>query len=282
MFALTPLARKNRRAVDDLLYTSYRVHTHLDWQTAEEWLNACESPAWLAWQGERLVGMMAAGQPVEHTCWIRLAALHDDALLAAEILRLLWERVRADLRALGVRQAALLLVRDWLKTYLAALGFQYDEHIITLFRGTHQPLPGETPPEIVIRTVGGSDMDAVLAIDHAAFPALWRLSKDDLYAARRVAAICTLAQRRQQMLGYQLCTQTRDSAHLARLAVRPEAQGTGVGAALLHDVLRRFARRNIYTMSVNTQASNLRSQKLYQRCGFVRNGYDLPVYLADL
>ncbi len=83
-----------------------------------------------------------------------------------------------------------------------------------------------------------------------------------------------------QIVGYQLSTLYFDGAHLARLAISPVAQGKGVARALLSDVLTRFDRRGVRTMTVNTQSSNLRSQRLYTGYGFERNGYDLPVWIA--
>ena len=55
-------------------------------------------------------------------------------------------------------------------------------------------------------------------------------------------------------------------------------QGKRVGAILLHDLLTRFSKRGVQTMTVNTQASNIISQRLYQRYKFFRNGFDLPIW----
>jgi RimJ/RimL family protein N-acetyltransferase len=38
----------------------------------------------------------------------------------------------------------------------------------------------------------------------------------------------------------------------------------------------------VRSLTVNTQASNHRSQRLYLRYGFERNGYDLGVWQAHL
>jgi ribosomal protein S18 acetylase RimI-like enzyme len=97
-----------------------------------------------------------------------------------------------------------------------------------------------------------------------------------------VRRICTVAERDSAIIGYQLSTLYFDGGHLARLAVHPSAQGGGVGAALLHDLIQRFMRRGVGSITVNTQASNTRSQRLYQRFGFERNGYDLPVWIAEI
>jgi [ribosomal protein S18]-alanine N-acetyltransferase len=282
LLSVTPYLRKHRRAVEDLIFQHYRVHTHLDWQGVEGWLDTLLSPMWLAWQGERLVGLMAVSEPVEGTSWMRLIAIHDEVLMPQEVLNEVWQPLSNELHHLGVQRLALLLVRDWLKPFLPPLGFSYDEHIVTMFRGGHQP-PSQIPTHnLQIHAVTSTDLDTIVAIDHAAFPAMWRMSKSDLREAWRISAVCTLALQDNTPVGYELCTQAQDAAHLARLAVLPSIQGTGVGAVLLADALARFSRRNIHSMTVNTQASNIRSQRLYSRYGFVRNGYDLPVYIADL
>jgi [ribosomal protein S18]-alanine N-acetyltransferase len=279
---ITPYLRKHRRAVEDLLFQHYRVHTHLDWQSVESWVDSLNSPMWLAWQGERLIGAMAASEAVEGTSWMRIVAVHDEVLAPQTVFNEIWQPLSQELYRVGVRHIGLLMVRDWLKSFLSPLGFAYDEHIVTLFRGGHQP-PNVIPTSTLnISTVTLNDIDTLVAIDHAAFPPMWRMSKNDIREAWRISAVCTMALQDDQPVGYQLCTQAQDAAHLARLAVNPQMQGTGIGATLLADVLARFARRNIHSMTVNTQASNIRSQRLYARYGFVRNGYDLPVYIATL
>ncbi len=66
------------------------------------------------------------------------------------------------------------------------------------------------------------------------------------------------------------------------MAVDPREQGMGVGGALLGGALRHFARRGLFAMTVNTQSRNERSQRLYLRAGFRHNGYNMPVWMADV
>ena len=51
---------------------------------------------------------------------------------------------------------------------------------------------------------------------------------------------------------------------------------------LVSSMLRYFWRRGVYGVTVNTQESNLASQRVYTRLGFSRTGFDLPVWLAEL
>jgi ribosomal-protein-alanine N-acetyltransferase len=108
------------------------------------------------------------------------------------------------------------------------------------------------------------------------------MTRSELHQAQRVAAFCTLAKHNDSIVGYQISTQYRDGAHLARLGVDPEWQGQGIGTLLLQNLLSRFYQRQITTVTVNTQASNIRSQRLYRDFGFYRNGYDLPVWSVSL
>jgi ribosomal protein S18 acetylase RimI-like enzyme len=279
---ITPYARRFRRSVTNLLFYSYRTHTHLDWQDTESWLDSTDAPMCLAWQDNTLIGLMAASAPVQNTCWMRLAALADDLSAAQTVFTTLWERLALALRMMGVQQVAVLVIRDWLKPYLPPLGFRFDEYVVTLFRSGYQVPDAPLVEGLAMQSTIAADIQRLLEIDHAAFPPLWRMSSSDFREARRSASLCTLALKDEVAAGYQLWTQSREGAHLARLAVRPEMQGNGIGAALVVDALQRFARRSVYTMTVNTQASNHHSQRLYTRCGFQRNGYDLPVYLANL
>jgi ribosomal-protein-alanine N-acetyltransferase len=274
---ITPYQRRYLRPVHELLFQSQSVHTHLDWHETDQWLDTQQVPMRLAWQSGRLIGLIATSSPLHETCWIRLAAVQDYIDQGA-VMRALWNDITADLRAQNVRLVALLAVRDWIEDYALELGFKYQEDIITLARAG-QLLPDPRPNKLTIRAAEPYDLETLARVDQAAFSAPWQLAQDELRQAYRISASCTVALQEGHIVGYQLSTLYFDGAHLARLAVLPQAQGTGVGGTLLGDVLKRFFRRGVYSMTLNTQASNLQSQRLYRRFGFRPKGYDLP-YLS--
>ncbi len=277
---IVPYERRYRSEVRDLLYGSYRSHSHLDWHDTDFWLDRMEAPLRLARIDGRLVGLMATSEPLNDTCWLRLAAVADD-MQPAPVLHALWSALRPELIDLGIRQAAILILRDWIVRHLPELGFSYAEDIVTL-RRTAQTLQPADEPSVTVRMAHPQDLDRIAEIDQAAFTPPWQLSLYELRQADRVAAISTVAVADDVVLGYELTTLHLESAHLARLAVHPDAQRHGVGATLLHDLIGRVNRRGIRGITVNTQSSNIRSQHLYQRFGFERNGYDLPVWMANL
>jgi ribosomal-protein-alanine N-acetyltransferase len=256
------------------------MHSHLDWHETDQWLDGEDAPVRLAWSNNKLVGLLATSTPLNHTVWLRLAAVHDDAQ-PGPILSALWNDIVEELRGLEIHTVALLMLRDWILHYASDLGFHYVEEIVTL-RRPGLALPPEVPLPVEIRPAEDDDIKAITRVDQAAFTPPWQLTLSELRQAQRVAAMTTVAVKAGEIVGYQLSTLYFDGSHLARLAVAPTAQRMGIGSALLTDTLRRFSRRGVTSMTVNTQASNTRSQRLYADFGFVRNGYDLPVWMADI
>jgi ribosomal protein S18 acetylase RimI-like enzyme len=271
---------QDRRAVQQLLARSHRVHTHLDWYETDQWLDTTSHITVAAWQGTHLIGLLGMSMPLAGASWLRVAAFDVNADVDT-VMTALWQNVMAELTSVGARQAALLSIQDWILPCAQSLGFQKYDDVITLQRvSTLQPDAGDTPYRV--RAYAAGELNAIVNVDLAAFAAPWQMSRDEIRQAERQAANISVAVLGEQVIGYQLSTLYFDGAHLARLAVLPEFQGRGVGRALLYDLIQRFIRRGVFAVSVNTQASNLHSQNLYERTGFRRTGYDLPVYLLDL
>lgn len=280
VLTITPFQRRYLQTARDLLFYSHLVHTHLDWHDTDSWLEAQSPLIRLAWQSGRLAGLLAFSEPLNQMAWVRLAAVQDTVDHQA-VLRALWEAAVDELRERGVRRVALLAIHDWIGRYAAALGFQYIEDVITLARSGAE-LPAAPSNRLDIRVAEPKDLERVARVDQLAFEPPWQLSLDELRIAYRSAASCTVGVLDEVIVGYQLATIYFDGAHLARLAVTPNLQGRGLGAALLDDVIRRFFKRGIFSMTLNTQASNWRSQQLYARYGFRPNGHNLPYWTVTL
>lgn len=277
-YTMTHFERRYRQAVLDLFLYHLHTHCHLDWHEIGQWLDLHDAPIQLAWYNGRLVGVMAASLPLNGTCWLRLVGVAD-GVPPAEVLHALWGGLRDSLRGLGVENAALLVIHDWLVPFLPGLGFGFDEDIVT-FRRDSSVLPARPGLGVTVRSAALEDIPRMTLIDQSAFSPPWQMTQQDLRQAQRIAAVCTVAVQQGTLIGYQLSTLHRQSGHLARLAVLPAAQGKGVGAVLLDDLIRRFIRRGVHIITLNTQNSNIYSQRLYERYGFARNGYDLGVWHA--
>jgi ribosomal-protein-alanine N-acetyltransferase len=143
-------------------------------------------------------------------------------------------------------------------------------------------LPESHAGEAIVRPMNFDDIGGVHEVDSAAFAPVWQNSRPSLELAYRQAAVATVAEYQGRMVGYQISTATPVGGHLARLAVVPDCQGQGIGAALVSDLLLQFRRRGASKVTVNTQKDNPSSLSLYQKIGFYLTGEEYPVYLRNL
>lgn len=273
----TPLQPQYADAIEDLLAQSYWNNNHFDWTTRQEWIqNGVYGPSFVAWRNELLAGVMALSAPWNGSCWIRQTGIHD-YVTPEPVFELLWMAVLDALIAENITQVSILATNLMLFDILEDNGFTLDEQIITLQRQGDQ-LPPSRPYSVTVSPLTEADLPALVAVDNSAFLSPWQMTFDDLQSARNIALVATGAYLDGELVGYQMTTHYQTIGHLARLAVIPSQQGHGVAHALLEDLLRRLFAHGIYHLSVNTQFSNKRSQALYERFGFRRNGYDLPVW----
>ena len=149
-------------------------------------------------------------------------------------------------------------------------------------------------PRAVTARVGAAhrwDRAAVLEVDARAFDPMWRLDQPSLSEAitatpakhfRAARDIHGSRARRGRVLGYAVSGHTGDHGYLQRLAVDPDVQRTGLGAALVVDCLVWMRRAGVDRVSVNTQEANSRAFALYERLGFVPVEPGLAVLRFDM
>ena len=275
-----PYQRKYRDKVLELRFYSQRTHSHLDWHRPVNWLDRNEERVFLSCHNEDIIGFLGVSEPLNKSAWIRLVGLHHSAD-AAVVLKGLYHQAKQYLQQQGVERVFVLVGENWILPVLPDFGFEEYHQVVTLFR-QQTALPPEKPHNVSIRQIYTENVDAVLNVDNAAFPTPWQMTRDELYQAVRIASSATLAVRQGDVVGYQIATRQRTRGHLARLAVHPDHQGSGIAAVLLRHMIETMQKRGMRSISVNTQDSNLISQKLYQRFGFQRNFFDLPVYVAHI
>jgi ribosomal protein S18 acetylase RimI-like enzyme len=137
-----------------------------------------------------------------------------------------------------------------------------------------------TPPAnpAVIRPMEIADLPSVAAVDRAAFHPRWHHSLGTLQLALGQCAVATVSEGPGGITGYSMSTASPFGGHLARLAVRPEHQGQGLGHALLYDLLVRFQDRGALRVTVTTQEHNHASLRLYRKAHFHLTGESYAVY----
>ena len=108
------------------------------------------------------------------------------------------------------------------------------------------------------------------------------MTQPDVWQALRISTNATVATQADHVVAYQFSTRHEEVGHLARLAVDPAHQRQRIASLLMHRLLEDLQQKQVETISVNTQSSNLPSQHLYQRYGFFRNGYDIELWHKQL
>ena len=122
------------------------------------------------------------------------------------------------------------------------------------------------------------DLELATKIDHDAFQPIWKNSFDSLSLAYEQSSQASVAELGEEIVGYQFSTTSSMGGHLARLAVKQNMQGRGVGYALVYQLLNQFSKQGVKHVTVNTQKSNVASLGLYAKAGFTFTGESYQVY----
>jgi ribosomal protein S18 acetylase RimI-like enzyme len=286
MLMLTrPALPADHSLLSRLLRSTPHCHTHLDWQPPEAWLGT--RPFYLAFDGNKIVGALAATPDPPDVGWVRLAAAEGAEIGA--VLDALWQVTRETLIEMRVSQIVSMMVDDWFVQHLARWGFAHYTNVVVLARrhgATKLPAtPGWPPilglasaPRVRLRPAKAGDLPAIAEVDNAAFTPPWQYSLNVVQQALAHADCATMAEMNGRIAGYQISSGGRQGGHLARLAVRPEYQGQGVGRALVSEVIRYFEKRNAPRITVNTQSDNESSLAVYRSLGFELTGESYAVW----
>jgi len=268
----------DRQKLANLLHFELRVHRHLDWRSPLDWLGY--TPFVVAEDQGRIVGALACPVDPPGVAWVQVFAATSSRPVT-NIWASLWEKVQSLLRDQKGLILAAIPMQEWLVTLIKQSGFNLANEVVVLSWDYDQPLEqvGELP--FTIRPILGEDLEQVWRVDTAAFKALWQNSAASLELALNQSSIATVAEVEGRIIGYQISTSSHMGGHLARLAVLPEYQGRGIGYTLVNDLLKQFVFRGIFRVTVNTQADNLASLRLYEKMGFLRTGEAFPVYVLD-
>jgi ribosomal-protein-alanine N-acetyltransferase len=274
-----PAVSSDQQKITDLILFSSHVHRHLDWRTPIDWLGC--SPYWVLEEAGQMLGALACPPDPDTISWIRLFASASH-LSGSSVWPPLWKAARDELAGSGGATAAVIATQRWFDPILTESGFDLNGHITLLEWHDQRLIPTPVSPDIRLRAMTPDDLPRVVEVDAAAFEPLWRNSFAALSKAYSQASYASVAEDASGMIGYQLSTEAPLGAHLARLAIRPEGQGRGLGAALVGDLIRQIQKGGGFRVTVNTQADNAASLALYKKLGFLRTGEQFPVYTLQV
>jgi len=270
-----PAGLQDRQAISSLVFYENHAHRHLDWRHPLDWLG---SPYfWLMEENGRALAALACPPDPPGIAWVRLFAFGGQ-VSAVEAWSSLWELARGEIARRGGAQVAVIAMQGWMRELLARTAFDRVQSVVMLEWKGRPVLGPSLPTGVSLRPLAESDLPAAEQVDAEAFDPLWHISLDNLRRAFSQAIVATVIESQGRLLGYQLSTGKPLGAHLARLAVRKEAQGFGLGAALVADLLGQMRRRGAALITVNTQNDNHASLAVYRKMGFLRTGEEYPVF----
>ena len=270
-----PAGLQDRQAISSLVFYENHAHRHLDWRHPLDWLG---SPYfWLMEENGRALAALACPPDPPGIAWVRLFAFGGQ-VSALEAWSSLWELARGEIARRGGAQVGVIAMQGWMRELLARTEFDRLQSVVMLEWKGRPVLEPSLPTGVSLRPLAESDLPAAEQVDAEAFDPLWHISLDNLRRAFSQAIVATVIESQGRLLGYQLSTGKPLGAHLARLAVRKEAQGFGLGAALVADLLGQMRRRGAALITVNTQNDNHASLAVYRKMGFLRTGEEYPVF----
>ncbi len=162
-------------------------------------------------------------------------------------------------------------------------GFTDREQLHLLRHDLDRPIPRWRGAGPAIRRSGPRDHQAILTLDHEAFEPFWSLDDSGLQEALTATPVSRLRVVRDiGIVAYAITGRAGRNGYLQRLAVSPEQQGAGIGAALVCDSLRWLKRGRTDHVWVNTQKTNTRALELYRRLGFQAEPTHLTVLQRQL
>lgn len=270
-----PAVPQDQHQIANLMFFESHVHRHLDWHAPLEWLG---SPFyWVVEENGRIVAVLACPEDPPGVAWVRLFA-HSRQLPLDDAWTVLWRTAQKSIGRQGGATLALIAMQQWLTDLLQRNDFTHHQDIIML-EWKDNEIPEILPFDgVKVRRMQAEDLLAVAELDASAFMPLWQNPLPALEKALPQATSATVAEDARGLVGYQISTVNPFGAHLARLAVRPDAQQRGLGSLIVTDLIQRLNRKRVARLTVNTQSDNLASLALYKKMGFVLTGENFPVY----
>lgn len=270
-----PAIPKDQHQIANLMFFETHVHRHLDWRAPLEWLGSPHY--WVVEEHGNVRAVLACPQDPPGVAWIRLFA-HARQLSLNDAWGTLWKVAKNEISKQGDVTVAVIAMHQWMSDLLIRNDFKHSQDVIMLeWKGANM-FERSTPERLFIRTMKPGDLPEVAELDAAAFMPLWQNPLDALEKALPQATSATVVEDAQGLVGYQISTANPFGAHLARLAVRPDAQRQGIGSSIVSDLIHRLNDKKINRLTVNTQSDNHASLALYEKMGFALTGEKFPVF----
>lgn len=123
------------------------------------------------------------------------------------------------------------------------------------------------------------DIEELLRVDRQAFEGFWGMSELGLAEAMSATPVSVAILRRdgEDLVGYALVGAQATVSFLQRIGVVPQAEGSGVGSALLEASIDWARARGTRSMVLNVRPGDSRARSFYERNGFKPTGTKLQI-----
>lgn len=133
---------------------------------------------------------------------------------------------------------------------------------------------------IEIIKAGSEHIDEIMVIENLSFKIPWSRQSmvDEITGNTFAYYLCARIDGR--IAGYAGMWQVCDEGHITNIAVHPEFRQSGIGSALLENLISHARSSGIGSMTLEVRKSNTPAQKLYRKFKFVEGGFR-KAYYAD-
>lgn len=221
--------------------------------------------------GGTLQAFLVVSALVPPTAWLGgFGVVWSEGARFTDYLDLLLPAIARAVSARGARTlyySGTDLDADWLRAVLEARGF----HLVTTLRSYDKSdftIPTWGNQRVRVRPFTPADIAGVLAVENAAFDQLWRYDAEGFLEVAESYPYFVVAEDEQGIAGYQFNAVDGGTGYLVRIAVHPRAEGQQVGTRLMAEAVRYFETHHAFKIVLNTEESNHRAHRLYERFGF--------------
>jgi ribosomal-protein-alanine N-acetyltransferase len=235
---------------------------------------------WVVDDEHQVSGFMLAEIQPSCAALITAAAISDNRQLVPHLDALL-PRLEETARQIGATALSQIGYAPWLTGVLDERGFATRDWVVT-YEWQYRPVSIRGNLAVNVRRAQPRDLPTLLALDASIFGPVWHKPVGNFEDALVRSFTFTVAEEDGQLIGYQWSDKLQDHGHITRLAVRPDWENKGVGTRLLTEAMTTMVEAGVAWITLNTQESNLRSQRLYERHGFRSVDQRVAVLWKDL
>ena len=261
------------------IYGPQLAFEHLDWLPSQSRLS--EESTFCLLDADEIQAVLSVAPENRNFAWLRFFFAHRDGNHNANFEQLI-DHAKIWLKDNQISKLYSLATSEWIERLLIKHGFQLNNQIVSLSSQELTVKARTLPENLQIRPMRLDDIPELESLDELCFRPPWQLNQSSLEKSYSKGANSSVVSQAGKLVGYQITDNVFDHLHLARIAVHPDMQGRGIARQLMAEMISFFKDYAIQTYSVNTQADNLASLRLYHSFGFKEEGRPTPVYLFEI